>query len=236
MPFTFYRFLVIALTALAVMAPLSLVFYQSFLTAPFFDPGAALSLDGYAFVFSDDDFWDALRTTFLVAGGMAAIAVPFGAVLAFLMVRTDVPGRVWLEPLILVPIFVSAVVIAFGYVVALGPVGIFSTGIKSLIGFTPWNLYSLASLIVIAGLTHVPHVYLYAGAGLRGLGTDLEEAARVAGANPLRSPSTSACRWSCRRFCSPACSCSFSASSCSACRSCSATRRACWCCRPISTS
>jgi iron(III) transport system permease protein len=186
MPFTFYRFLVIALTALAVMAPLSLVFYQSFLTAPFFDPGAALSLDAYAFVFSDDDFWDALRTTFLVAGGMAAIAVPFGAVLAFLMVRTDVPGRVWLEPLILVPIFVSAVVIAFGYVVALGPVGIFSTGIKSLIGFTPWNLYSLASLIVIAGLTHVPHVYLYAGAGLRGLGTDLEEAARVAGANPLR--------------------------------------------------
>ena len=43
-----------------------------------------------------------------------------------------------------------------------------------------------ASLIVIAGLTHVPHVYLYSAAALRGLGTDLEEAARVAGANPLQ--------------------------------------------------
>ena len=43
-----------------------------------------------------------------------------------------------------------------------------------------------AALIVIAGLSHVPHVYLYAAAALRGLGSDVEEAARVAGAHPLR--------------------------------------------------
>ena len=57
---------------------------------------------------------------------------------------------------------------------------------KDVLGFVPWNLYSLASLIIIAGLTHVPHVYLYTAAALRGLSTDLEEAARVTGANPLR--------------------------------------------------
>lgn len=186
MPFNFYRFLIIAITALAVLAPLSLVFYQSFLTAPFFDPAAQLSLDAYVFVFSEDDFWEAFVTTLVIAGGMTAIAVPLGAVLAFLMVRTDVPGKSWLEPAILIPIFVSAVVIAFGYVVALGPVGILSTGVKSLIGVVPWNLYSLVSLILIAGLTHVPHVYLYTAAALRGLGSDLEEAARVGGAGPLQ--------------------------------------------------
>src|SRR6266852_1647329 len=112
-----FRFVVIALTALAVLAPLSLVFYQSFLDEPFFN---------------------------------------------------------------------SAVVIAFGYVVALGPVGIFSTMAKAVFGTVPWNLYSMTSLILIAGLTHVPHVYLYSAAALRGLGTDLEEAARVAGADPLK--------------------------------------------------
>jgi iron(III) transport system permease protein len=185
-PFTFFRIAVIALTALAVLAPISLVFYQSFLDAPFFQPITKFSLDAYDFVFSDDDFWTAFATTLMIAGGMSAIAVPLGAGLAFLMVRTDVPGRVWLEPVILVPIFVSAVVIAFGYVVALGPVGIFSTTVKALIGTIPWNLYSLTSLILIAGLTHVPHVYLYTAAALRGLGTDVEEAARVCGANPLR--------------------------------------------------
>src|SRR3954470_24451861 len=181
-----FRFTVIALTALAVLAPLSLVFYQSFLDQPFFQPGAKLGLDAYEFVLSEEDFWTAFFTTVAIAAGMTAIAVPLGAVLAFLMVRTDVPARGVLEPLILVPIFVSAVVIAFGYVVALGPVGIFSTLAKSAFGMLPWNLYSLPSLIAIAGLTHVPHVYLYTAAALRGLGTDLEEAARVAGANPLR--------------------------------------------------
>ncbi|MEI7805102.1 MAG: iron ABC transporter permease [Hyphomicrobiales bacterium] len=185
-PVAVFRFAVITITALAVMAPLSLVIYQSFLTAPFFDPSAKLSLDAYVFVFTEDDYWQALVTTLVIAGGMAGIAVPLGAALAFLMVRTDVPGRAWMEPFILIPIFVSAVVIAFGYVVALGPVGILSMGVKSLIGIVPWNLYSLSSLVVIAGLTHVPHVYLYTAAALRGLGSDLEEAARVSGAGPMK--------------------------------------------------
>ena len=185
-PLALFRLVVIALTAAAVLAPLSLVFYQSFLDAPFFQPVTHLGLGAYQFVFTDSDFWTAFATTLVMAAGMAIIAVPLGAGLAFLMVRTDVPGRAWLEPVILIPIFVSAVVIAFGYVVAIGPVGFFSTTIKSLIGVVPWNLYSLGSLIVIAGLTHVPHVYLYTAAALRGLSTDLEEAARVTGANPLK--------------------------------------------------
>jgi iron(III) transport system permease protein len=186
MPTTIYRFIVLGLTIVAVAVPLSLVVYQAFLTAPFFDPSAKFSLGAFSFVFADDDFWQAFRTTIIVAAGMAAIAVPLGALLAFIMVRTDIPGKHILEPMILIPIFVSAVVVAFGYVVAIGPVGIFSTLAKDVLGFVPWNLYSMTSLVVIAGLTHVPHVYLYSAAALRGLGTDLEEAARISGANPLR--------------------------------------------------
>src|SRR5471030_858753 len=186
MPIAIYRFVVLGITTLAVVAPLSLVVYQSFLTAPFFDHSARLSLTAYSFVFADSDFWQAFCTTLAICTGMVSIAVPLGALLAFLMVRTDMPGKEYLEPLILIPIFVSAVVIAFGYVVAVGPVGIFSTFAKELIGFVPWNLYSLYSLIAIAGLTRVPHVYLYSAAALRGLSTDLEEAARVSGANPFR--------------------------------------------------
>src|SRR6195256_3921290 len=164
--------------ALAVLAPLSLVFYQSFLTGPFFQPDTHFSLRPYSFVFSDPDFWSAFVTTLTLADGMTAIAVPLGA--------PGVPGREGLEPVVLVPIFVSAVVLAFGYVVALGPVGILSTAVEDLIGVVPWNLYSFWSLIAIAGLTHVPHVYLYTAAALRGLSSDVEEAARTAGANPWK--------------------------------------------------
>ena len=180
------RVAVVLLAAAAVLAPLVIILYQSFLDGPFFQASSKLSLSAYQFVFIDTDFHRAFGSTLIVAAGMTAIAVPLGALLAFLVVRTDLPGRRWLEPALLVPIFLSPVVIAFGYVVAVGPVGFFTLPVRGLIGREPWNLYSIASVTVIAGLTHIPHVYLYASSTLRAVGADLEEAARVAGASSGR--------------------------------------------------
>ncbi|STW52460.1 Ferric iron ABC transporter [Klebsiella pneumoniae] len=42
------------------------------------------------------------------------------------------------------------------------------------------------SIVVIAGLTHVPHAYLYISSALRSVGSDVEEAARTVGATPLQ--------------------------------------------------
>src|SRR6266542_397425 len=176
----------VAGTSAVVLAPLGILVYQAFLDAPFFQPSARLSLDAFRFVFADPDFHRALRVTALVAAGMTALAVPLGSALALLVVRTDLPGRRLVEPWLLVPMLVSPVVLAFGYVVAVGPVGFVSIPVKAALGALPWDAYSLPSLVVVAGLTHAPHVYLYAGSALRAVGSDLEEAARVSGAGPLR--------------------------------------------------
>jgi iron(III) transport system permease protein len=186
MPFMLFRFAVLAITASAVLAPIGLIVYQSFLDGPFFQPNVHFTLEAFQFVWEDDDFWQALQTSLVVSAGMTMIAVPLGVILAFLMARTDMPGKRVLEPLVLVPIFMSAVVLAFGYVVALGPVGILSTYVKDMIGTVPWSIYSVTAITVIAGLTHVPHVYLYTSAALANLGGDLEEAARTTGASPIR--------------------------------------------------
>lgn len=180
------RGVVVVLTAIAIYVPLSLIVYQSFLSAPFFQPSKVFSLDAFRFIFADDDFYKALKSGFILAFGLAIIAIPLGGMLAFLMIRTDLPGRRWIEPLILVPIFVSPMVLGFGYVVAAGPVGFISLWVNDLIGFVPWNVYSLTSIVIIAGLTHVPHAYLYISSALRSMGSDVEEAARVAGASPLQ--------------------------------------------------
>ncbi|HDR9872792.1 TPA: iron ABC transporter permease [Burkholderia cenocepacia] len=180
------RWIVITLTTVAIIVPLAMIVYQSFLSGPFFLPRKSVSLDAYRFVFDDAEFWAALKNSIFIAAGMLAVAVPLGAVLAFLMVRTDLPGRRWIEPAILTPVFVSPVVLALGYVVAAGPVGFYSVWTARILGETPWNIYSLWSIALIAGLTHVPHVYLYASASLRNLGSDVEEAARISGANPMR--------------------------------------------------
>ena len=180
------RALTILVTAAAVLAPLSLIVYQSLLSAPFFDAVKNVGLDAYAFVFADPDFWSALVNSLLIAAGMTVIAVPLGAVLAFVMERTDFPGKRWIEPMILVPSFVSPMVLSFGYVVAAGPVGFYSVWATEVFGAAPWGLYSLTGMAVIAGLTHVPNVYIYASSALKSLGSDVEEAARVAGASPFR--------------------------------------------------
>ncbi|WP_017235730.1 iron ABC transporter permease [Pandoraea sp. B-6] len=181
------RWLVIAVLTVAVMLPLSFIVVQSLLSAPFFDANRTFGIDGYRFVFADPDFWSAVKNSFIIAFGMLFISIPLGGILAFLMVRTDLPGRRWLEPLLLTPVFVSPMVLAFGYVVAAGPVGFYAVWFRELTGLdAPWSIYSIFAITVIVGLTHVPHVYLYSSAALRNLGSDVEEAARVAGARPFR--------------------------------------------------
>src|SRR3954471_18938018 len=180
------RALTILVTAAAVLSPLSLILYQSLLSAPFFDARKTAGLDAYRFIFADPDFWQAFRNSFLIAGGMTAIAVPLGALVAFVMERTDLAAKRWIEPLLLVPSFVSPMVLSFGYVVAGGAGGFYTVWARELVGGAPWGIYSILGMTTIAGLTHVPNVYVYASAALKNLGSDVEEAARVTGASPFR--------------------------------------------------
>ena len=99
-----YRGLTIGLLAIAVLAPVGLIVYQSFLDGPFFSPRSKLSLDAYGYVLTDPMFWKALWTTVLFAVGMVVIAVPLGGMLAFLLTRTDIRFKRLLEVLVLVPI------------------------------------------------------------------------------------------------------------------------------------
>src|SRR5712691_6624910 len=183
---TWFRLPTVMILVLVVLLPFGIIVYQSFLDEPLYDPAARLSLSSYQFILGEPDFARAFVTTLALAAGMTAIAVPMGGALAFLVVRTDLPGKSFVEVALLVPIVLSPIVIAFGYVVAVGPVGFLSLALKQLIGFVPWELYSLASLIVIAGLTHVPHVYLFSSASLRKQNLELEEQARILGASPWR--------------------------------------------------
>ena len=181
-----WRQATVAILAIVVLGPLLLVAYQSLLNGPFFLESSQLDLGAYRYVLGGGQFWRAFGTSLIVATGMVVIGVPLGAGLAFLLVRTDLPGHRWIEPLALVPIFLSPIVVAFGYVVAIGPVGFISLAAKSWVGSVPWNLYGLPALVTIAALTHVPHSCLYVATALRSVNPELEEAARTAGASPWR--------------------------------------------------
>ncbi|MGV1759790.1 ABC transporter permease [Rhizobium sp. A22-96] len=176
-----FRRIVIGLLAVIVLAPIALIIYQSLLDGPFFARSSKLSIEAYRYILTDEMFYDALWNTVIMAVGMVAIAVPLGAALSFLLTRTDVKFRKALEVVILVPMFISAIVLAFGYTVAVGPSGFLTMLSRDIFGAAPWNLYSLTGIVIVTGLAHVPHVYLYVAAAMRNLPSDLEEAARSMG-------------------------------------------------------
>jgi len=149
-----FRWSVIVVLTVVVLMPLSFIVFQSLLNTPFFDANRAFGTGAFQFIFDDPDFWLALKNSLTIAGGMLFIAIPLGAVLAFLMVRTDLPGRRWIEPMLLAPVFISPMVLAFGYVVSAGPVGFYSVWWKSLFGVeeAPRSIYTM--LRAVAGLEH----------------------------------------------------------------------------------
>src|SRR5512145_1244457 len=103
----------IVLLAVLVLLPVGLIVYQSFLDEPFFVAAARLSLESYEFILGEPDFKRAFLTSLALAAGMTAIAVPLGGLLAFLVVRTDLPAKSVIEPALLVPVVLSPIVLAF---------------------------------------------------------------------------------------------------------------------------
>src|SRR5439155_25618635 len=91
--FSLPRTAVVVITASVVFLPLGLIFWQSFLNAPFFNPSKHFGFDAYAFIFEDAEFWTAFANSIVIAAGMVVIARPLGAALEFLLTLTDLPAQ-----------------------------------------------------------------------------------------------------------------------------------------------
>ena len=109
-----------------------------------------------------------------------------GTALALLVGRTDLPGRGWILPLLLWPLFLSPQIIGFGAILAYGPVGFMTTFVANVTGTTPWNLYSVVGIAVIVAVSHAPMTILYCIAAATQQDPSHSAAARVVGAGPQK--------------------------------------------------
>jgi iron(III) transport system permease protein len=125
----------------------------------------------------------ATANTLMVSIGATVLAGVVGVLLAWIGARTDTPGTRVLEPLNLVPFFLSPYVgaIAWGYLAAPRS-GLLNNLLRHL-GMTsdPLSPYNLVGMIWVLGLFYVPYMYLFAVAPLRRMDASLEEAARTTG-------------------------------------------------------
>lgn len=174
------------LLLLLVLFPTWPIIYQSFLRQPLYELGQALTLSNYPRVLSNPAIWRVIGNTAILMVGSTLVGTGVGIVFAVLLTRTDVPGRQLFSALITIPYYVSALILAFAWRVMYGPQGFITVAVRSL-GLPTWNLYSMGGLIVVSALYFMPLTYLYCSSSLRLADPQLENAARISGARPLRT-------------------------------------------------
>ncbi|MEO9189220.1 MAG: iron ABC transporter permease, partial [Acetobacteraceae bacterium] len=175
---------------LLIILPVGVLVIGSFLTTPpralHFDFNG-LTLANYSAAFTTDGFWSLLGTTVGLAGLGTFGALVIGAALAFLAVRTDIPGRRALEAVAVMPMFVPPLVGAFAWDILASPrSGIINVLLRSVgVGWAV-NVYSVGGIAFVFAIYYCPYVVLFGAAALRNIDAALEEAACMAGASRMR--------------------------------------------------
>jgi iron(III) transport system permease protein len=127
-----------------------------------------------------------LRNSLVVAAGSTAIAMFLGCSMAWLVVRTDMPGRKWMNVLAIVPYMMPSWTIAMAWTVLFknrttgGSPGI----IEYLLGASPpdWLAYGPLPIMVSSGLHYYAFFFLFVSSALMSIDSNLEEAASLMGA------------------------------------------------------
>ena len=133
------------------------------------------------------DFWGALvsaRTlrplanSLLIAAATAAACAVLGTVLAWIAIRTDLPGRGLWRVVLPLPLVIPSFVGATAVLSAFGSGGLIEF-VPRLEGF--WGAFAVLSLL------SYPYVYLPVAARLSSTSASMEEASRLLGSRPFRT-------------------------------------------------
>src|SRR5262245_58391506 len=155
-----------------------------------FEPGAQWTLEHFRAVYRDPVVYERmLPDTFAFVAGTVALVFLIAFALAWLVERTDLPGRDLWFALILFPLLVPIPVLAIAWIFLLGPnAGWLNLAIRAVFGLEgqgPINVFSMPGLIFCQALASAPFVFLLLTATLRSMDPALEEASGICGARPL---------------------------------------------------
>jgi len=180
------QYVVLAVLALFVVAPIVPILYQSVRDKPLYDAGGIFTAANYLKLFTDAGFGQVILNTAIFALGTTFLTLVIAIPMAVLVVRTRLPFGRLLGLSMQWPFFVSSLILGFGWITLYGPAGFVSSAVRQAIGVVPWNLYSLPGMAVTEAVGLAPIAYVFCVNALRQADASLESAAQVCGAGPLR--------------------------------------------------
>ena len=179
---------VLAAVAFTVVYPVALVALQSFQVAGPGEP-ARWGLDGWRAAFQEPGLRAALLNTLKVTFVRQLLSLPAAVLIAWLIARTNLPGRDWIEFGFWAAFFLPTLTVTLGWILLLDPdYGLINTSLAKLFGRKPFDIYSFWGIVwvhVITGSLTVKVILLTPA--FRNMNVAFEEASRVAGAGTLRT-------------------------------------------------
>ncbi len=152
--------------------------------------GEGWTLGHYIEIWSSPAIYRLLRDTLVFAFGSTALAIGIALALAWLIERTDVPGRGIFRAALLMPMATPPLLLAIGWVLIMSPkIGLIPTALQPYLGSfeNSFNFYGLGGMIFVQGLAYVPTAFLILAPMVLNMDPTFEEAATVAGASPVQA-------------------------------------------------
>lgn len=175
-------------TAVFVLVPLVFLLWSSVWSGYPGELDASVTLQHYAAVYLRGayDVAGLFANSVFVAVGMTALAMTFGLLFAWLLVRTDLPTKGAMELVLISPYAVPVYVYAIMYIATYGPDnGLVTTFLVETVGLDapPFDIFSPWGIVFVVGMNAVTTFYLLTAPALQDVDPALEEVARIHGAS-----------------------------------------------------
>src|ERR1700736_3970305 len=148
--------------------------------------GGTLTLGNYVEAFTKSIYLRPIVNSLILATCVATIAVLLGTPLAWLIARSNMPGRKTFRALITAAFVTPSFIGAEAWILLAAPnSGWINRAIASFTHAShgPLNIFSLAGAIFVMALYNVPPTFTFVAGGLELLPTELEDASSTLGAS-----------------------------------------------------
>lgn len=180
----------VALLAAFFVVPLAYLLYVSFMSnsdTALFD--ARPTIENYTVVLTDPFYWMIIQRTLLATGTVLVLCFVIGYPVALYATRLSPRGRMLMLLAMMVPLMVSNVVRAYGWVAILGRRGVVSSTLEGLgaIARPAQYLYSFEAVTLGLLTILLPFMIVSLTNSIAAIDKTYSEAAQSLGAGPWRS-------------------------------------------------
>jgi iron(III) transport system permease protein len=174
------------LVLVLVIGPFVPILYASVRDRPLYEAGGVFTLRPYSQLLGESAFWRAALNTLEYAALTTMMAVVAGAAVAILVTRTDLPWRRAFGRLTLLPILLPPLGLVLGWVVVWGPGGYLTNLFSQRLHIGTLPIDTVPGMAVVEAARLLPVAFMTCEAALARADSSLEDAARSAGAAPLK--------------------------------------------------